>query len=134
MEDLKITVEIKNSLGNGVGYEYDLDVINPYLDEIIKYFSDVQQIQIAKDEAKMFDNIFDKLMAEINKKEPKPKAKNRKKTAKEELDEICKQIDNIFGDNGWKVANGVYKTTNTTVNTPLRDSKGRFAKKDSKKK
>lgn len=136
MEDLKITVEIKNSLGNGVGYEYDLDVISPYLDEIIKYFSDIQQIQIAKDEAKIYDSIFNKIMAEINKKKPKPKAKakNHKKTAKEELDEICKQVDNIFGDNGWKVANGVYKTANTTVSTPIRDSKGRFAKKDSKKK
>ena len=130
MEDLKITVEIKNSLGNGVGYEYDLDVINPYLDEIIKYFSDVQQIQIAKDEAKMFDNIFDKLMAEINKKEPKAKAKNRKKTVKETLDEMRKEADAFFGNAGWRI----YRPNKTTVNTPLRDSKGRFTKTNSKKK
>ena len=82
----------------------------------------------------MFDNIFDKLMAEINKKEPKPKAKNRKKTAKEELDEIFKQEDFFWGGDGWRVVKGSYKPNKITVNVPLRDSKGRFAKKDSKKK
>ena len=134
MKDLKITVEIKNSLGNGVGYEYDLDVINPYLDEIIKYFSDIQQIQIAKDEAKMFDNIFDKLMAEINKKEPKPKAKNLEKTVKGTLDEMRQEADVFFDSDAWRICNGFYKPNKATVNTPLRDSKGRFTKTNPKKK
>ena len=41
-----------------------------------------------------------------------------------------KEADAFFGNAGWRI----YRPNKTTVNTPLRDSKGRFVKKDSKKK
>ena len=65
MKDLKITVEIKSSNGNGVGFEYDLDFVHPYLEGLLQILSEIQTEQERKAETKMFDDMFAKIIKEV---------------------------------------------------------------------
>lgn len=112
MEDLKITVEIKNSNGNGVGFEYDLDVVHPYLDGLLQLLSEIQTEQERKAETKMFDDMFAKIRGELGKKE-----------ANEVLDKIIREVEYAFNSNQPKHDNKF-----------KRYSKGRFTKTNPKKK
>lgn len=117
MEDFKITVDFRNSSGKKISFEYDLDVIDPYLESLFGFFIDLDEEQERK-------NVFENFMAEMI------KAKNLEKTLKGTLDEMRQEADAFFGNAGWRIC----MPNKTTVNTPLRDLKGRFVKKDSKKK
>ena len=107
MEDSKVTVEIKNSNGNGIGFQYDLGIIYPYLDGLLQLLS---KIQIAQDK-KLFDDIFIKIMNKVGGED-----------ADDTLDKIKKEIDYMF-NGGKPKQNNRYK----------RNSKGRFTKDNSNK-
>lgn len=121
MEDFKITVDFRNSSGKKISFEYDLDVIDPYLESLFGFFIDLDEEQERK-------NVFENFMAEMI------KAKNLEKTDKDNIDAICKQLNSILNDSIVGTCDSCRIDENASSNTRSRDANGRFVKKNSKKK